>query len=316
MKKIVYLSTDMDEAQVKCINDNLPSGFETSFCKSADEDEKINTIHDAKYILLSTGAITANMINSCNNLKLIQRLGVGIDNIDLQAAKEKGIKVAIPYGINAISVAEHTILLMLAVCKLLPSSDKYLRKGIWDKSDVRSKGRELNEKRLGIVGLGEIGKEIAKRALAFNMDVFYYDAMKKDTDIPYMSLVDLLSECDVISVNVPKNRKTINLINSKEIALMKEDAILINTSRGGIVNEEALYKALESNSILGAGIDVFEQEPICKNNPLLKLKNVVLTPHTAGINYDVMVKGIKRSLTNVIKVEEGQELSESDIVSI
>lgn len=316
MKKIIYLSTIMDEAQIKCFKSNLPKGFNISFCKSDYEDEKINMMHDADYILVSTGKITSNVINACGSIKLIQRLGIGVDNIDLEAAKRKGIKVAIPYGVNAISVAEHTMLLILAVYKKLPLSDRNLRKGIWDKSEVRSKGYELNEKTLGIIGMGQIGKEIAKRAKAFNMNISYYDEIKKDIEIPYMELSDLLSQCDIISVNVPINKKTKDLINYKEIGMMKKDAILINTSRGGVVNEEALYNALESNNILGAGIDVFEQEPIHKDNPLLKLRNTVLTPHTAGVNYDVMVRTIKKSLQNVVKVNKGQELDECDLVSI
>lgn len=232
-------------------------------------------------IIRSSTKLTKEILESADQLKVIGRAGVGLDNVDIETATKKGIIVMnTPLG-NTISTAEHTIALMLALSRNIPQAEGSLKEGRWERKKFM--GVELYGKMLGIVGLGRIGKEVAKRALSFGMKVVAYDpylsseqARKYEVD-----LVDyeyLLKNSDYITFHVPLTESTYHMFGEREIKLVKNTVRIINCSRGGVVDEEALYKALSEGRIAGAALDVYEKEPPL-DSPLLKLKNVVLTPH-------------------------------------
>ena len=231
--------------------------------------------------------ITKDVIDRAKNLKLIVRAGVGLDNIDVRYAKEKGIIVKNTPKANYLSVAEHTIALMQTLLRNIPQADLYIRqqKG-WDRKKFL--GEELNGKTLGLIGIGLIGSEVARLAQAFSMDVIAYDPfisgadMKKGGVIKKEDLLDIAKESDIISVHVPLLDQTHHLIGKKFIAEMKATAIIVNTSRGPVIDQDALVSALEKQKIKGAALDVFTEEPP-KDKKLLSLKNTVFTPHLGAM---------------------------------
>jgi len=232
-------------------------------------------------IVRSATKVRKEMIDSAPNLKVIGRAGVGLDNIDVEYAKSKGIKVVNTPGATSISVAELAIGLMLAVYRKIAYADRETRAGNWPKK--KCKGMELYGKTLGIIGFGKIGREVAKRAKALGMKVIYYSRTRKEDyekslGVEYRELDKLLEEADIVTLHVPLTPETKHLINEERIAKMKDGAVIINTARGGVVDEEALYNALKSGKLYGAALDVYENEPL-KESKLFELDNIVLTPH-------------------------------------
>lgn len=233
-------------------------------------------------IVRSATKVRKEMIDSAPNLKVIGRAGVGLDNIDVEYAKSKGIKVVNTPGATSISVAELAIGLMLAVYRKIAYGDRETRAGNWPKK--KCKGMELYGKTVGIIGFGRIGREVARRIRAFGCKAIYYDIhrppreVEEELGVEYRELEDLLRESDIITIHVPLTPQTKHLINEERIAKMKDGAVIINTSRGGVVDEDALYNALKSGKLYGAALDVYENEPL-KESKLFELDNIVLTPH-------------------------------------
>ena len=246
------------------------------------QEELIRTIpeYDA-LIVRSETKVTEEVIRAASHLKVIGRAGTGLDNIDIEAATKKGIIVMnTPEG-NTISAAEHTISMMLALSRNIPQAHVSLRSGEWNRKKFM--GTEVYGKILGIVGLGRIGSEVAKRAQGLKMRIIVYDPFisrerAEQLGVTLMDLEELLPEVDYLTVHTPLTSQTRNLIGEKEIALMKKDARIINCARGGIIEEDALYRALKENRLKGAALDVFEKgKPF--DSPLLKLDSVIFTPH-------------------------------------
>ena len=232
-------------------------------------------------IVRSATKVTREVIEAGENLKAIGRAGIGLDNIDTEAAKERGIKVLNTPGATTISVAELTLGHMLALARHIPQGTASLKAGKWEKK--RLIGTELYGKTLGIIGLGRIGREVAKRASAFGMDLVAYDPYVREGDVrnlglKLLPLEDLLQHSDYITIHVPLTPETRHMLGKREFELMRPGVRLINCSRGGVVDEQALYEALVSGKVAGAALDVFEEEPP-EDNPLLKLDNVIATPH-------------------------------------
>ncbi len=233
-------------------------------------------------VVRSATKVRKDIIDSAKKLKVIGRAGVGLDNIDVDYAKSKGIAVINTPDATSISVAELTIGLILAVMRKISFGDREIRKGSWPKK--KCKGIEMYGKVLGVIGIGRIGREVAKRARAFGMRVIYYDIyrlpqnMEEELGVEYMELDDLVSIADVVSLHLPLTEETRHLIDKSILEKMKEGSILINAARGGIVDEDALYEALQSGKLYGAALDVYEVEPL-KESKLFELDNVVLTPH-------------------------------------
>ncbi len=231
--------------------------------------------------------VDAEVIRAGTKLKIIARYGVGLDNIDTKTAKEEGVLVANAAAAPAQSVAELTITLMLAVLRKIPVGDTGLRKGEWLKKQLT--GKTLNGKTLGIVGTGAIGQIVAKIAMAFGAKVIGYDVILYDEvreiGVQYVSFEELLAQADIITIHVPLLPSTAKMFNAETFKKMKPGAIIINTSRGGVIDQAALYSALKTGELGGAGLDVFETEPPGED-PLFKLDNVVVTPHIAGQTHE------------------------------
>ena len=247
----------------------------------SSDDLKEEIRHVDAHILRSGTNVTAETIEAAENLKVICRAGVGVDNIDIEAATKKGIVVMNVPGVNSNAAAELTMALMLALSRNITKADRSIKAGKWERSELI--GQELKNKKLGVIGFGKVGKEVASRARSFEMDVSVYDPYIADDIIvesgaKASTLEDLLKEVDYITLHLPLNEDTKHLINAKSIKAMKEGVRIINCARGGLIDEQALTQALNGEKIKGAGIDVFENEPP-ENSPLLKAKNVLLTPH-------------------------------------
>ncbi|MFH1269442.1 MAG: phosphoglycerate dehydrogenase [Candidatus Omnitrophota bacterium] len=243
-------------------------------------------------IVRSATKVTKEIIGAAGKLKVIGRAGVGLDNVDLEAATQKGIIVMNTPGGNTISTAEHTMSMILSLSRSIPQANASMKKGEWKRSKFM--GIELYGKTLGIVGLGRIGTEVAKRALSFGMKVLAYDPflsreVAEGLGIEVAELKDLLGRSDYITVHTPLTEKTKHIISNKEFEAMKKGARLINCARGGIIDEAALLNAIKEGRVAAAALDVFEKEPLPADNELLKLDNVVLTPHLGASTEEAQV---------------------------
>jgi D-3-phosphoglycerate dehydrogenase len=293
--------------------------------KGAELQEAIRA---ADGVIVRSGTqITAAELDNPGRLRVIARAGVGVDNIDVGAATRKGIVVMNTPGGNTVSTAEQTITLLLALARHIPTADAGVRAGKW--KELRSKliGNQLAGKTLGVVALGRIGGEVARRAAALDMKVLGYDpvlapARAAELGVEMVgSLAELLPRCDFLTVHTPLNDQTRNLIGARELALLPKGARVVNCARGGIINEEALAEALRSGHLAGAALDVFVEEPPPADHPLLKLPNVVVTPHlgaatveaqvsvareAAQLLIDYLTRGVVGSAVNMAAVDRGE----------
>ncbi len=260
--------------------------------------------------------ITREMIEHMEKVRLIAQPSTGYDHIDIEACAEKGIPVANIGGANAVTVAEYTIMTALALLRRMVEAHERTSRGEWPQWELMEKGSyELYEKTWGILGLGRIGREVAKRLRGFSVEVIYYDKyraseeVEKELNVKYVPFPRLLKSSDVISIHVPLTEETKGMIGEKELRLMKPTAILINPARGEIVDEEALAKALKQGWIFGAAIDVYSREPPGQDHPLIKLKNVnlITTPHMAGASTDARSRIIMVTVQNVVRVLKGEK---------
>jgi len=267
----------------------------------------------AKGIILRTGIkITNELISKAEDLWTISRTGAGVDNVDVAACSKEGIIVTSSIGANSTSVAEHTISLILALFKQLFLMDKEVRRGNFG---IRYKNlpKDLRGKILGVVGFGKIGSLVAKSCYdIFDMKIIAFDPILPEEIkkryiewVKFLSLEDLLKGADVVSIHIPLNKDTKGFIDLEKISLMKPDAFIVNTSRGGVIKEKDLIKALQDRIIAGAGLDVFEKEPIDKNNPLLSMDNVILTPHSAALTKECVVRMATEAAKRVIDLFNG-----------
>lgn len=250
--------------------------------------------------------VTGDVINACGALKVISRYGAGVDRVDIAAAKAKGIAVCNTPGANAQAVADLTMGLILSVARKIPMLDNSTKKGQWE----RSTGIELYGKTIGILGLGAIGKAVAKRAQGFSMRVLAYDPYineryAEENDIIVSSFGDAIGQSDVVSLHLPLTEETRHIIDKAAMEAMKPGAILINTARGGLIDEEAAFGLLKSGRLGGLGLDAYEAEPPGKS-PLFELDNVVLTPHTASHTREAAENMANMSVDNLISVLSGK----------
>ena len=265
------------------------AGFEVrypddpTFTRGRDEDETIRVLKDVSAVLAGGERMTARVIESLPDLRVVARSGVGYDRVDIAAATAGGVVVTITPNSNHESVAEHALTLMLAVMRNLVHQDRIARRGEWQAPD----SRPMRGMTLGLVGLGRIGRSTAVRAKAFRMNVIATDPdadqqFAREHDIELVELDQLLSRSDIVSIHAPLNDATRGLFNRDRFRRMKPESVLINTARGQLVVEADLVDALQSGPLSAAGLDVYETEPLEAGNPLLKLENVVLTPHTSA----------------------------------
>ncbi len=278
-----------DDIHESCAEALKSKGCHVTVKPLLTRDELIKAVKEYDAIIVrGRTKLTRDIIMEAQSLKVIGRAGVGLDNIDLKAAAEKGIRVVSSPQASTIAVAEATMALILALARMIPEANKTLKEGLWLKS--KFVGFELRGKVLGIIGFGRIGKAVAKRALAFDMKVMAYDIRDIKEEAESMgvkvatTLEELFKESDIITLHIPLNESTRHMIGEKEISLMKRGAIIVNTSRGGIIDTKALLKALKEGKLAGAALDVFENEPPRTEEEweLIRLPNVVVTPHIAS----------------------------------
>jgi D-3-phosphoglycerate dehydrogenase len=297
-----------------------PAGFCVRFAAGADEAARLAILADADFIFGGVASITAAMIRAAPRLRLIQKWGIGTDKIDLEAARQAGVPVAITFGANAAPVAEHALALMLSVLRRLPYVDRNMRAGRWVRAEMREVCFQLAGRTVGLLGFGNVARMLAHRLRGFDMRILYTDIRPADLAteaalharrVPFD---ELLREAEVLSVHLPLTTATRGLIGAAAMATMKREAIIINTSRGGIVDEAALCAALREGRLLGAGLDVFDAEPLAADHPLLALDTVVLSPHTAGSVFDNVAQQARHGFANMQAVLRGEPLAAEDVV--
>jgi len=296
---------------------SLPHGFALTFLEDvSDARTRVERIRMTDFLLGFPRDFGEEM-KIMPHLKLVQLLSAGYDRFNIKAATQLGILVANNGGANKVAVAEHTILLILALFKKLCKHHSELKKGVWlREKDHPLRLFELEGKNVGLLGFGNVGKALAIRLMGFETNISYFDVVRytveeKELNIHYLLLDELLMWSDIVSIHVPLLKTTKNLIGKKELDLMKSSAILINTARGEIVDEESLYAALKNNMIAGAGLDVFAQENEIQRgeylSPLFTLDNVVISPHYAGHTYDTWLRRIVMGYQNIVRTANGEE---------
>ena len=318
MKKILIIQP-IHEAGIELLKKNPDYEFEV--VEKIDPEFLKTKIKNCDGASIRTAKLPGNVIEAANNLKIISRHGVGYDNIDLEVSKKKNLTLAITATANAIAVAEHVMFLLLNISKRKNMYDDTVKEGKFNDRNKLPKTVELWNKNILIAGFGRIGKALIKRCLGFEMKVFVYDPfvsqdiIEKLGGIKVDSMEETCKEMDAISLHIPLNEKTKNIINYNLLQSMKKNCIVINAARGGIVNEIDLDRALKENLIFGAGLDVFETEPPEQNNPLLKNDKVFLSPHTASFTEECMTRMGKETVQNIIDFFDNK-LETSKIVKL
>jgi phosphoglycerate dehydrogenase-like enzyme len=294
----------------RLVHELRPNGFElVSMSRDASAAERSAVLGDAEFLMGSwvttTVTLTAGDYEAGSRLKLVQLMSAGYEHVDLSLAARFGVPVATFGDSMASVVAEHTLLLMLAVYRRLLHLDRAVRSGAWRTGEPVL--RELRGKRVGLIGFGYIGREVAARAAAFGAEVVYFSRTRVNSSTcAYVNLDELLSTSDIVSLHVPLSPSTRGLIDQRALSLMKPDAVLINTSRGAIVDQSALVAALSAGRLAGAGLDVLDPEPPIVEDALLQLPNVVFTPHNAGQAEEVWPRIVRTCFDNIQRVARGE----------
>src|SRR6266542_4313653 len=301
----ILFAPKQPEAVMEIARNLTPPGFELVVA-DIGSPEFYEAAPHAEFYLGLARQMGGEFFRSAPKLRLVQLLSAGYDHVDVEAARKAGVPVSNNGGANAIAVAEHTIMLMLAVQKRLVRFHNDVVAGRWRAGDPNdSRIYELAGKTLGIVGLGNIGKKVARRAAAFDMTVRYYDIVRPTEDqedalgARFVLFEELLRTSDVVSLHVPLTDRTRNLMGADELATMKRSAILVNTCRGPVMDEDALHRALTQGQIAGAGLDVLVDEPPVTNHPLFALPNVTLTPHSAGPTWENWTARFRNGFDNI-----------------
>lgn len=319
-EKIVWLEIHAPEV-MKREHEILPDGFSIVRPESrTDRDEHLRLVADADYIIAGGIPVTGEYIDAAKKLKMIQKWGIGVDKIDCDAARRAGVAVNITAGSNAIPVAELAVGLMLAVNRKIPYVDASVRDGRWVKAEMRSQCYMINGKTVGLLGIGNIAKRVARLLSGFEVDILYYDICRLDKEeekargVRYAPFDELIAASDIVSVHVPLTGETRGMIGKEAFTRMKKTAILINTARGFVVDEAALIEALQEGEIRAAGIDAFESEPVEPDNPLLTMENVVLTCHCGGGVLDNVLPVTRHAYENIEKFSKHAAMDPRDVV--
>ena len=277
--------------------------------KASSQEEFIQRMKNAEVVVnvRAYSKFTEEVFKRCSSLKLLSILGTGTDHIDLEDASKHGVLVTNTPGFAAVAVAEHSLTLMVSVARKISLIDREVKEGKWPRGLMT----QIYGKTLGLIGLGAIGGQFAKIGNVLGMKVISWETFQpskeraKEFGVEFVSLEYLLKEADVISIHARLTSQTKNLIGRNEFSLMKPTAIIINTARGAIINREALLDALTSGKIIGAGLDAFDIEPLPPNDPFLKLNNVTLTPHNAGMTQETIERGAQMAVDNIINYLQG-----------
>ncbi len=317
-KKKILIIQNIHQEGIKLLEDN--SSYEFEIFDEINEDLK-HKIVDCDAISIRTAKLPKEIISSAKKLQVISRHGVGYDNIDLKSTKDIGATLTITATANAVAVAEHVMFMLLNISKRKDMYDQSVKLGKFNDRNKLPKTIELWGKNILITGFGRIGQALIKRCLGFEMNVFVYDPYINDEKIKSLGgkkvndIKEAVKEMDAISLHIPLNDETKNIINYDLLRSMKKNCIVINAARGGIINEVDLDKALRENLIFGAGLDVFETEPPKSDNPLLKNDKVFLSPHTAAFTEECMIRMGKETIQNIIDFFE-KKLDKSKIIKL
>lgn len=296
------------EARPFCICNQAPmkklkdSGFDISDMRGAGVENRdfLKALKSADAVLCGNELqINEQFFKLAPHVKIVAKMGAGINNIDIPAATNHGVLICDTPGVNQQSVADHTFALILSVARFIVHSDQSLRLKKWEHTNILC--HEVWNKTIGLIGLGSIGQNVALRAKGFQMKVIAFDPywpteFAKKNNIEQVSIEQLLKKSDIVSLHIPLTPETLGIIDKKALNIMKSNALLINTSRGGIINESDLFDALKNKVIAGAGLDVFEEEPPV-DSPLLDLNNIIITPHIAAFTYDA-IREMNNSVVN------------------
>ncbi len=309
MKKIAVIE--------KIHNDGLEllkknQGYDYELITDTSEQNLIKKLPEFDACTLRVSKLNENILKHCPKLKVISRHGVGYDNVDLNYIKKKKITLLITATANAIAVAEHVIYMMLSISKSINQYDSEVRSGNFKKNSSSIETFELFNKEILILGFGRIGKSLIKRCLGFDMKVKVFDPFVSKDLIENLGGAKIenldkgLKTCDYLSLHVPLSEKTKDMIDYSKLSIMKKNAIIINTSRGGVINEIDLDRAINKNIIFGAGLDVFDKEPVDINNPILKNKKVLLSPHSATFTNECKSRMSIETTKNIIDFFENK----------
>lgn len=309
----IYLSPVLDEDVLAIGQRMLPAGFDLVPTSPKDLAQAA-AVADYLLCMQGVGTLHEDTLSQAKNLKLIQLLSVGYDDVDLEACRKARIPVAVNGGANAIAVAEHAIMLMLATMKHLSELNENVSAGRWRGGALGAlRLYELWSSTVGIIGMGRIGQQVVQRLQGWETKIVYYDPYRlppereKQLGVTYMELDDVLRAADAVTVHVPLSPQTRHLIGARELGLMKKSAVIVNTSRGGLIDEMALVDALKSGQIMGAGLDVFSQEPPPSDHPLFALPNAILTPHLAGPTWQSWPRRFENCYANISRVQRGEK---------
>ena len=306
-RPVVLIADRLSPATVAALGPDV----EVRHCDGTDRAALLAAVAGADALLIrSSTRADAELISAADRLKVIGRAGVGLDNVDIPAATAAGVLVVNAPAANVVSAAELTCALILAVARHVPQADGALRRGAWERS--RYTGTELAGKTLGIVGLGRIGRLVARRLRAFDMDVIAYDpyVTVSPDGTPLVSLDELLDRADVVTVHLPRTPETTGLIGAAELRRAKPTAYVVNVARGGIVDEQALYEAVTGGQVAGAALDVYAEEP-CTDSPLLGLPNVVTTPHLGASTAEAQERAGTSVAASVLRALAGEEVPDA-----
>jgi D-3-phosphoglycerate dehydrogenase len=304
---------------IEILSAALPRDWTLRIAAGPDDAAQKEAFAPADAAFVMATPVPAALIEAAPRLGFIQKLGAGVDRIDLNCCRERGVGVARLGAGNAVPVAEHTVMLMLAACRRLPVLDRDTRAGRWDKEACRGVNRHLRGKTVGLVGFGAIGRVVAKLLQGFGVDLLYYDPMPPPAELALalharpVELGVLLAQADIVSLHLPLMPDTRGLLDAGRIASMKPGAILVNCARGGLVDEAALADALERGHLFSAAIDAFASEPPL-GSPLLALEQTIVTPHCAGATIDNVASLIERAIANTARWLAGEPLPPADVV--
>ena len=296
---------------ISMVDDLAPKGFEIVKALHNSPEQKAALPGTHYFVGFVQQYVTPQLYKDAPHLKLVQCLSAGYDRADLDAARKSKVPLCNNGGANSVAVSEHAVLLMLATSRRLITQHANVTAGRWH-GNAPPTVHEVRNKVLGIIGLGTIGKKVARLAQAFGMTVHYYDIVRLKEEqedalgVRFRLLPEILRTSDIISLHVPLNDSTHHLLGRQELAAMKKSAIIVNTSRGPVIDEKAMTEALSKGELFGAGLDVFDEAPTPPNNPLLKLDNVVLTAHLAGPTWESNITRLRNGFDNVQRVARGE----------
>lgn len=303
----------------RLIRSSLPPAWSARFAASPAFADQARAVAKADVAFPIGAPVGAELVQAAPRLRLIQKLGAGVDKIDRKACEARGVAIARLSAGNAIPVAEHTVMMMLAALRRLPYVDRRTRAGAWLKEEARGLHRHLHGKRVGLVGLGAIGRRVAEVLAGFGVEIVYYDPRPAPPEVERqlraraVPLDELILTSDVVSLHLPLSPETANVIDAERIARMKPGAVLVNCARGGLVDEAALVRALADGRLMAAALDTFAIEPPV-GSPLLALDQTVLTSHLAGATLDNFAMVLARGIENAERYLAGGGLPEEDAV--